>query len=35
MHAGEMAEEVPLVTLETSALEAARVLATTGCRAWW
>ena len=28
MHAGEMAEEVPLVTLETSALEAARVLAT-------
>ncbi len=28
MHAAEMAEEIPLVSLNTSALEAARVLAT-------
>ena len=28
MHAAEMAEEIPLVSLDTSALEAARVLAT-------
>jgi len=35
MRADQIAEEYPVVGMDTDALEAAKLLASTGCRASW